>query len=56
MGMNSRTVLLYGGSMLLSLVAASLAECPGLLVARATTWAEANRRLAEGIPDVLISI
>ena len=52
--MNSRTVLLYGQSLLLSGVAANLAECPGLQVARAATWAEAGRRLADGVPDVLI--
>jgi len=52
--MNSRTVLLYGQSLLLSGVAASLAECPGLQVARAATWPEAGRRLAEAVPDVLI--
>jgi DNA-binding NarL/FixJ family response regulator len=52
--MNSRTVLLYGQSLLLSGVAASLAECPGMQVARAATWAEAGRRLAERVPDVLI--
>jgi len=52
--MSSRTVLLYGQSLLLSGVAASLAECPGLQVARAATWAEAGQRLAEGVPDVLI--
>ena len=52
--MNSRTVLLYGQSLLLSGVAANLAECPGLQVARAATWAEAGRRLAEGVPDALI--
>ena len=52
--MNSRTVLLYGQSLLLSGVAASLAEYPGLQVARAATWAEAGQRLAEGVPDVLI--
>jgi hypothetical protein len=54
--MNSRTVLLYGQSLLLSGVAASLAECPGLHVARAATWAEASRLLAPParMPDALI--
>jgi hypothetical protein len=54
--MNSRTVLLYGQSLLLSGVAASLAECPGLQVARAATWAEAGRLLAPParMPDALI--
>lgn len=52
--MNTRTVLLYGQSLLLSGVAADLVEVPGLEVARATTWAEAGRLLATRIPDVLI--
>ena len=56
MCMDSRTVLLYGGSMLLSLVAASLEQCPELRIARAATWDEASRLLAPpaGVPDVLI--
>jgi hypothetical protein len=52
--MNTRTVLLYGQSLLLSGLATGLAECPGLQVARAATWAEAGRLLAKRIPDVLI--
>jgi len=40
--------------MLLSLVAASLEQCPELRIARAATWAEAGQRLAGGVPDVLI--
>ena len=54
--MSVRRVLLCGRSLLLSGVAASLAERPGLKVARAATWAEAGQRLAPpaGIPDVLI--
>ena len=42
--------------MLLSLVAASLEQCPELRIARAATWAEASRLLAPpaGVPDVLI--
>ena len=40
--------------MLLSGVAAGLAEVPGLEVARASTWADADRLLAKRIPDVLI--
>jgi len=52
--MNSRTVLLYGRSLLLSGVAAGLGECSGLQVAQAATWAETCRLLAERIPDVLI--
>jgi hypothetical protein len=53
--MNTQTVLLYGQSLLLSGVAAGLAEVPGLEVARATTWADADRLLAKRIPDVLMS-
>ena len=54
--MSARRVLLCGRSLLLSGVAASLAERPGLKVARAATWTEANRRLAPpaGVPDTLI--
>ena len=52
--MTSRTVLLYGRSLLLAGVAASLARCPGLQVAQAATWTEASRLLAECMPDVLI--
>ena len=54
--MDTRSVLLYGQSMLLSLVAASLEQCPELRIARAATWAEAGQRLAPpaGVPDVLI--
>ena len=52
--MNARMVLLYGQSLLLSGVAASLAESPGLQVARATTWAAAGRLLAGQAPEVLI--
>ena len=56
MCMDARSVLLYGQSMLLSLVAASLEQCPELRIARAATWAEAGQRLAPpaGVPDVLI--
>jgi hypothetical protein len=52
--MNARTVLLYGQSLLLSGVAAGLAEAPGVQVERARTWAEAEQRLLEQMPDVLI--
>jgi hypothetical protein len=47
-------VLLYGQSLLLSGVAADLAEVPGVQVERARTWAEADRVLVEHMPDVLI--
>ncbi len=52
--MNTRMVLLYGQSLLLSGVAASLAEVPRVEVARATTWADADRLLVKRNPDVLI--
>ena len=52
--MESRKVLLYGGSMLLSLVGDALAECSGLEVCRAITWADASRRFEDDPPDVVI--
>jgi hypothetical protein len=52
--MSARTVLLYGQSLLLSGVAAGLAEVPGLQVEKSRTWAEAGQRLLEHMPDVLI--
>ncbi len=52
--MNARTVLLYGQSLLLSGVAAGLAEVPGVQVEQARTWADAGQRLLEHTPDVLI--
>ena len=54
--MVKRRVLLYGQSLLLSGIAASLGQCPGLRVTRATTWEEASPLLAPlaRLPDVLI--
>ncbi len=52
--MSLRTVLLYGRSLLLSGVAASLEQCPALRVTRVATWAQARRLIAGGLPDVLI--
>ena len=52
--MDTRSALLYGRSMLLSLVAASLEQAPSLHVMRATAWTEASRLLAEEAPDALI--
>jgi hypothetical protein len=52
--MNGRTVVLYGRSLLLSGVAASLEQCPALHVMQAGAWTEASRLLAEHTPDVLI--
>lgn len=49
-----RTVLLYGKSLLLPLVAASLKDSPTLCVTHAVTWVEARRLLTEAVPDVLI--
>jgi len=52
--MITRTVLLYGRSLLLSGVAASLRNCAGLRVTQAATWPEVSQLLARQIPDVLI--
>ena len=52
--MNERTVLLYGRSLLLSGVAASLEQCAGLRAVRAATWSEASRLTSEQPPDVLV--
>jgi hypothetical protein len=52
--MDTRSALLYGRSMLLSLIAASLEQAPSLHVMRATAWTEASRLLAKEAPDALI--
>jgi hypothetical protein len=52
--MTARIVLLFGQSMLISLVAASLEQDCELCVAQAATWDEVHRVLNEHIPDVLI--
>jgi hypothetical protein len=52
--MDEQMVLLYGQSLLLAGVAAGLAELPGFQVERVSTWADADRMLAEQMPDVLI--
>ena len=52
--MDVRTVILYGQSMLLSLVAVSLAKRPNLRVIQAATWMEVDSMAAECTPDVLI--
>lgn len=49
-----RTVLLYGRSLLLSGVTASLEQSPDVHVTQVATWAEACRLLAGRVPDVLI--
>ncbi len=52
--MTTHAVLLYGSSLLLSLVAASLSKVPGYQVAQAPTWKAACDRLEQVEPDVLI--
>lgn len=52
--MPSHSILLYGQSLLLALVAGSLTGSPDLQVKQAATWDEASRLLAERIPDMLI--
>lgn len=52
--MDSRAVLLYGSSLLLSLVAADLAQCPALAVVQAADWKVASSYLETSAPDVLI--
>lgn len=52
--MTKRTVLLYGQSLLLPLVAASLEQNPDLRVTQAVTWRQAGALVAEAVPDVLI--
>ena len=52
--MERRTVFLYGRSMLLSLVASSLANSPDLKVVHETTWGEVEAHTACCAPDVLI--
>jgi hypothetical protein len=52
--MTPHIILLYGRSLLLSLVAASLAHYPDLQVVQASTWEKAGQWLDKGEPDVLI--
>jgi hypothetical protein len=52
--MRSRSILLYGESVLMSLVAQSLGQRPELQVTQAATWTEAGRLLARTSPDALI--
>ena len=52
--MPPNSILLYGQSLLLALVADSLKQSPNLQIKQAATWAEASLLLAERIPDVLI--
>lgn len=52
--MEGRNVFLYGKSMLLSLVADSLAENPNLVVIHEASWGKIEARAEEFNPDVLI--
>jgi hypothetical protein len=52
--METRTALLYGQSMLLALVANSLAKSPHLHVIHASTWKEIKAYAEESNPQVLI--
>ena len=52
--MSARTVLLYGQSLLLSGVAASLVDSPNLRVLQASTWVEVGTLLSESTPDVIV--
>jgi hypothetical protein len=52
--MSERTVLLFGRSLLLPLVAASLDKDPGLHIMCAATWPETMRLLAERAPHAVI--
>jgi hypothetical protein len=54
LAMNARTVLLYGRSLLLSGIAASLEQCADLRVVHAVTWEEVCRQPAEFVPDAVI--
>jgi hypothetical protein len=50
----SRTVVLYGDSMLLSLVSASLMQSEDLIVIQTSLWKEIEIIPKDCIPDVLI--
>jgi DNA-binding NarL/FixJ family response regulator len=52
--MKPRSVLVCGGSLLLSGVAASLKQCPDLRVEHAATWEEGRGLLDEHTPDAVI--
>jgi hypothetical protein len=52
--MEDRTILLFGKSMLLTLVANSLAQNPNLHVIHETSWSEVAANAAGCHPDVLI--
>lgn len=52
--MSTRTVLLYGRSLLLSGVATGLVDSPYLRLLQASTWVEVTTLLAEGTPDVIV--
>jgi hypothetical protein len=50
----TRTVVLYGDSMLLSLVSASLMQCNNIQVIQSSLWEEIESMPEDCIPDVLI--
>ena len=52
--MEARTVFLFGQSMLLSLLADSLAQSPTLKINHASAWEEVESQAAECPPEVLI--
>jgi hypothetical protein len=52
--MKPRTVIFYGRSMLLSLVARSLTSNEDLSIAEATEWGEVEFLTSENLADVLI--
>jgi hypothetical protein len=52
--MNGRTVLLFGRSLLLAGVAASLEQCPDLHVVHALAWQDLIRLPQEIVPDAVI--
>lgn len=52
--MGSRTVLLFGQSLLLGVVAEALRQCADLRIAQVANWGEASGWLERQVPDVLI--
>jgi hypothetical protein len=50
----TRTVVLYGDSLLLSLVCASLVQCEDLHVIQCSLWKEIECMPEDCVPDVLI--
>jgi hypothetical protein len=52
--MTRRNVILFGQSMLLSLIGASLESCADMQISQAETWDEINTMAAANLPDTLI--